>query len=87
MKRMLLVQQKVPQEQLQKLRRLMNAVFQIVIVCPDEGITEVPGVFCKNIVSHIKAERPKILDEENRCRSGVCLINFRVSRLLLSASE
>ena len=33
MKRMLLIQQKVPQEQLQKLRRLMNAVFQIVIVC------------------------------------------------------
>ena len=36
MKRMILIQQKISQESLKVLRGFMNAVFQIIIICPDQ---------------------------------------------------
>ena len=72
--RMVLVQQQVPQEQLQGLRRLVNAFYQIAVICPDEGIAKVPGVFGKNTVGRVKAEEAKIPDKEYRRRSGVSLL-------------
>ena len=76
MKRMVLVQQQISQKQLQILRCLMDVVFQVILVGPDEGIAEVPGILRKNVIGHIKAERPKILDEEHRCCSGIALPEY-----------
>ena len=67
MKRMFFIQQKISQEQLQKLRGLMDAVFYVVIVCPDKGIAEIPCLLSKDIVCYIKTEGAQTLDEEN-CR-------------------
>ncbi len=44
----------------------MNAFFQIGIICPYKSIPEVPGIFGKDIVCNIKAERAQIFDKENR---------------------
>ena len=73
MKRMLLVEQQIPQKQLQILRRLMDAVYQVAVVGPDEGIAEVPGMLGEYVVGHIKAQRPQILYEKHRRRPGIAL--------------
>ena len=57
---MVLVQQQISQKQLQILRRLMDSVFQVIVIGPDEGIAEVPGILRENVVGHIKAESPQI---------------------------
>jgi hypothetical protein len=44
---MVLPQKEIFQKQLQIFRRLMNAVFQVIVVGSNEGIAEVPGVLCK----------------------------------------
>lgn len=51
----------------------MNTVFQVIIVCPNQRITEIPRVLSKDIVCHIKAQRAQIFDEEYRRRSGIAL--------------
>lgn len=50
-----------------------EAVFQVIIVRPDERIAEVPSILSKNVIGRIKTERSQILDEEYCCRSGVAL--------------
>jgi len=49
----------------------MDAVSQIVIVGPYEGITEIPRIFSEYIVGDIKTEGTEIFDKENRRCSGV----------------
>ena len=73
MKRIALIQEEIAKEQFKELCRCVNTIFQIIIVCPDEWIPKIPGVLGKNIICHIKAKRPQVLDEEHRRRSGVAL--------------
>ena len=73
MQRMFLVQQEIAKEHLKELRRFVNAVFQVIVICPDQWIPKIPSVLSKNIVCHIKAQRAQILDKEYRRRSGVAL--------------
>lgn len=73
MKRMVLVQKEIAKEYFKKLRRFMNTVFQVIVVCPDQRIPKIPCILSKNVVRHVKAQRAQILDEEYCRRSGVAL--------------
>lgn len=73
MQRIVFIQQEIAKERFKVLCRLMNAFFQVVIVCPDQRITKIPRIFGKNIVCYIKAQRVQILDKEYRRCSGVTL--------------
>lgn len=54
----------------------MDTIFQIIIVCPDEGIPKIPRILGKNIIRHIKTERAQIFDEKYRRRSGISLSKY-----------
>ena len=71
MKRILLSEQKILKEHLQKLCCFMDTVFQIIIVCPDKRIAEIPCVLCKDIVCHVETQGAEVLDEEYSRRSGI----------------
>ena len=73
MQRMVLVQQEIAKEHLKELRRFVNAVLQVIVICPDQRITKIPSILSKNIVCHIKAQRAQIFDKEYRRCSGVAL--------------
>ena len=60
-------------KQFQILCRLVDTIFQIIVIGPDEGISEVPCIFSKNVVGHIKAKGPQIFDEEHCCCPGISL--------------
>ena len=51
----------------------MDSVFQIVIICPDKGIAEIPYILSKNVIRHFKTKCPKIFDKENGRCSGISL--------------
>ena len=72
MKRMILAQKEIAEEYLKKLCRLVNAVFQVIVICPDQRIPKIPRILGKNVVRYIKAQRAQILDEEYRRCSGAC---------------
>ena len=55
MKRIILIQQEITKENFEVLRRFVNAVLQVIVICPDQRITKIPGILSKNIVCHIKA--------------------------------
>ena len=76
MKRMILIQQQISQKQFQIFCRLMDTVFQIIVVGSNKGVAEVPGILSKNVVGHIKAKRPQILYEEHRRRPGIALRKY-----------
>ena len=69
----MLIEQQVPQKQLQILRRLMDTVFQVIVIRADKGIAEIPRVLGKNIIRHVKTKRPQVLDKKYRRRSGIAL--------------
>lgn len=67
-KRMVLVQEKVAEEPLKILRRLVNAIFQVIIIRPDKGIPKIPCVLGKNIIRDVEAQRAQVFDEKHsRC--------------------
>ena len=83
MKSMFLVQQQIPQKKFHVLRCFTDAVFQIIIVSPYKGVSEVPCIIGKNVVGHIKSKCSHVLDEEHCCCSGVALseyVNLQKSR-------
>lgn len=51
MKRMILIQQEITKENFEVLRRFVNAVLQVIVICPDQRITKIPGILSKNIVT------------------------------------
>lgn len=57
MKWMILVQQEILEKQLKEFRRLMNAIFQVIIICSDKCIPKIPCMLSKNVVCHIKTQR------------------------------
>ena len=57
MKRIILVQKEIAEEQFKVLCRFVNAIFQIIIVCPDQRIPKIPCILGKNIICHVKAQR------------------------------
>ena len=71
LKRILLIQQQVPQKDLQVLRRFVNAFFQIVVIRPGQRITEIPGLPGKNIICHFKAQCAEIPDKKDSCLSCI----------------
>ena len=71
MKRILFPKQQILKEQLQEFCCFMNTVFQIVVVCPDKRIAEIPCVLSKDIICYIEAQGTEILDKEYRRRSGI----------------
>ena len=73
MQRMILVQQEIAEEYFKEFRRFVNAVLQVIVICPDQRITKIPSILSKNIVCHIKTQRAQIFDEEYRRCSGVAL--------------
>ena len=73
MKRIAFIQKEIAKEQFKVLCCFVNAIFQIVIVCPNERITEIPCILGKNVICHVKPQRSQILDEEHCRRSGVAL--------------
>ena len=73
MERMIFVQQQILQKQFQILCRLMDTVFQIIIIGSDEGIAEVPCILSKNVVGHVKTECSQIFDEEHCRCPGIAL--------------
>jgi len=73
MQRMILVQQEIAEEYFKEFRRFVNAVLQVIVICPDQRITKIPSILSKNIVCHIKAQRAQIFDKEYRRCSGVSL--------------
>ena len=60
----------------------MDAVFQVIVVCSDQRITEIPRILGKNIICSFKTQCSEVFDEENRSRYTMpiliprCLINF-----------
>ena len=50
----LLAEQEVSQEQFQILGRFMDALFEIRIIGTHHRVTEIPGVFGKNVIGHIE---------------------------------
>ena len=54
----------------------MDAVFQIIIVSPYKGVSEVPCIHGKNVVGHIKSKCSHVLDEEYRCCSCIALSEY-----------
>ena len=57
MKRMILVQNEIAEEQFKVLCRFVNAIFQIIIVCPDQRIPKIPCILGENIICHVKTQR------------------------------
>lgn len=51
----------------------MDAPLQILVVGPNHGVAEIPGMFGKGVVGNIVAQGPKILDEKDCGGSGVAL--------------
>ena len=76
MERVMLVKQEVSEKQFKELRSLVNTIFQIIIICPDQGITEIPRIFGKDIICYIKAQSTQILDKKHRCRSGITFSKY-----------
>lgn len=51
----------------------MNAFLQIIIVCPDQCIAEIPGVFTERIVIDAEAKGFHIFDHKNSSCAGISL--------------
>lgn len=51
----------------------MNALLQIIIVCPDQRVAEIPGVFAERIVIDTESEGFHILDHKHGGGTGVSL--------------
>lgn len=56
MKWMIFIQKKVLKKHFKILRCLMYSIFQVIIICPDQRVTKIPGILSKNIICHIKAQ-------------------------------
>ena len=73
LKRMTLIQEKIPQENFKIFCRLINAIFQVIVICPDQRIPKISGMLSKNIICHIEAKSTEVLDKKYRRRSGIAL--------------
>ena len=76
MKWMILVQQEILEKQLKEFRRLMNAIFQVIVICSDQCIPKIPCILSKNVICYVKTKRTQILNEEHGRRSGVSLTKY-----------
>lgn len=47
--------------------------FQIVVICPDKSVAEIPWIFRKNIIAYIESEGLQIFYDKNGCCSCVAL--------------
>lgn len=70
---MLCACQKILHELLKKHSCRMYIVLQIIEVCSDERISEVPRVLSKNLIAYVEAEDLQILDHEHSSCSGIPL--------------
>lgn len=59
-------EQEIPEEFFKKFRIFMDSFLKIVVVCTDESIPEIPGIFREYFVVRIESERAKIFYRENR---------------------
>ena len=66
----------VSMKHLKELRRLMNTILQVIVICPDQCVPKIPCVLSKNVVRYVKAQRAQVLDEEYRRRSGVTFAKY-----------
>lgn len=67
----LFAKEQVTEETFEINRSIVDALDCILVVSPDEGIAEVPRMFCKQVILHIEAYRPQILDDEDGNGTGV----------------
>ena len=70
-KRVIFVQQEVANENLKVFRCSVETVFQIVIICPDKRVSEIPCILGENLVCHVKTERPEVFDKKYRRRRAM----------------
>ena len=70
---MLCACQKILHELLKKHSCRMHIVLQIIEVCSDECISEVPRVLSKNLIAHVEAKGLQILNHEHSCCPGIPL--------------
>ena len=73
MKRIALIQEEIAKEQFKELCRFMNTIFQIIIVCPNKRVPEIPCMFSENIVCYVKAKGAQIFDKKYGGCSRVAL--------------
>ena len=64
-------EEQVAEEAFQIDRGVVDAFHGTLVVGADQGITEIPGVFGKQVVLHVKAYRTQILNGEYRRGAGV----------------
>lgn len=69
-------QNQIAEEQFQELCCGMNAVLQIVIICPYQSIAEIPRVLLKSIVIYFETECFHVLNHKNSRSSGVALAEW-----------
>ena len=66
-------EQEICEKQFQKLCCGMNALLQIIIVCPDQRVAEIPRVFAERIVIDAESEGFHIFNHKHGGGTGVSL--------------
>ena len=66
-------EQEIGEKQFQKLCGRMNALLQIIIVCPDQCVAEIPGVFTERIVIDAEPKGFHIFNHKYGGGTGVSL--------------
>ena len=75
----MLSHQEITEESFKKLWIFVNSFLQIVVICTNQSIPKIPGIFSKNIVVYIKSQRAEIFD----CKNSGCSCIFLSKRMNL----
>ena len=66
MKLVFLIQKQISKKDFQIFCCFMNTFLQVGIIGTNECVSEVPSVYCKDIIGCGKAKRSEVLDKEDR---------------------
>lgn len=66
-------EQKIFKKLFKELCCSVYSIFQIVVICPDKSVAEIPWIFRKNIIAYIESEGLQIFYDKNGCCSCVAL--------------